>query len=329
MPYSSQQHLSDKSRPIYKRMRRRAKHREHFFDHPKYAEGHPDAFAGAGRTHDKVKVWCKRCFQARLAYERTRDALAGTLRADTAIIEHMWDTQPPEAGWIPGRPANCLVHLRDCELQDSHVREEAGALHANSTRARRRSPRRDSEAPAHRDSPRAARRGTPTVDLPQAAEAGPSRAAPYDDLSYPLPTYLPALMAQAAPLHTSYAAHYGPYSTYPSNFQDQQPQWDGGMVYDRAGRAITAAALPQEAIGYSSGAMSPSIFNAPSAWGDLPGAELQQDYVRLPQSWEALPFHPEMYGPSFVRAQHTGIAPQPPWHGASSMYRQDHFNEVE
>lgn len=88
MPYSNQQHLSDKSRPIYKRMRRRAKHREHFFDHPKYAEGHPDAFAGAGRTHDKVKVWCKRCFQARLAYERTRDALAGTLRADTAIIEH-------------------------------------------------------------------------------------------------------------------------------------------------------------------------------------------------------------------------------------------------
>ncbi|TBU52374.1 hypothetical protein BD310DRAFT_970853 [Dichomitus squalens] len=64
---------------------RRGWYRTHFYDHPGYIENDAKALYG-----DKVKVWCKPCFQRRVANEQREDSFQCTR------INH---DRPPNAAW--------------------------------------------------------------------------------------------------------------------------------------------------------------------------------------------------------------------------------------
>ncbi|TBU60356.1 hypothetical protein BD310DRAFT_966496 [Dichomitus squalens] len=105
---------------------RRGWYRTHFYDHPGYIENDAKALYG-----DKVKVWCKPCFQRRVANEQREDSLLGLPVRDTALVERtLWDLPSTAANrWISATTAAMLVHLRDCSLTPDHIRQQAREEH--------------------------------------------------------------------------------------------------------------------------------------------------------------------------------------------------------
>jgi hypothetical protein len=139
--------LSSALRRRYTRPSRRAWYRQYFNDHPGYATGDPRAFAGAGRTPDKVKTWCAPCLARRVEEVMVDDILRGVSRSKDDILTErkmhrfssldyqptdcssaVWAMEPPFTGWIQNRKSSCLRHLKGCTLQPKEVRIRAGAI---------------------------------------------------------------------------------------------------------------------------------------------------------------------------------------------------------
>ncbi|EKM50611.1 uncharacterized protein PHACADRAFT_213511, partial [Phanerochaete carnosa HHB-10118-sp] len=119
----------------------RAWHREYFADHVRYESGDPCAMVRAGQRNARVKVWCKRCLEARVedvvrveTQQYERGELAAVRERDLVVAE-LWNAT--DAGWIPCDTSRCLVHLRDCELQPPSVRERARSQKEEQNQARR------------------------------------------------------------------------------------------------------------------------------------------------------------------------------------------------
>ncbi|KAH9884319.1 hypothetical protein C8Q73DRAFT_796309 [Cubamyces lactineus] len=115
----------------------RSWYRRLFYDHPGRLERKPEAM-----DNDKVKVWCKHCFEKRVLDEQRADALSGLPVRETAQIEHQLWAQPKTTArnlrWIRAHTSEMLVHIRDCELQNQEDREHARQEHDSTTLSPRR-----------------------------------------------------------------------------------------------------------------------------------------------------------------------------------------------
>ena len=89
MPNTDRDKTFDSKLPrrVYNRPGRRKWYRQHFYDHPGYNVRDPTAMAGTGKTHDKVKVWCKRCFAYHLELAKASAKAVGDERDEQDIVE--------------------------------------------------------------------------------------------------------------------------------------------------------------------------------------------------------------------------------------------------
>ncbi|EJF60609.1 hypothetical protein DICSQDRAFT_62505 [Dichomitus squalens LYAD-421 SS1] len=101
---------------------RRRWYRKHFYDHPGYIDNDAKALHG-----DKVKVWCKPCFQHRVTKEQREDSLRGMPPIVCSLVWDLPSTAPHR--WITATTPAMLVHLRDCDLTPDDVRQQAGQEH--------------------------------------------------------------------------------------------------------------------------------------------------------------------------------------------------------
>ena len=60
-------------------------YRQYFTQHPGYAAADPKAISGSGRTHDKVKVWCKKCLEKRVSEIRDAKTQVSWERGELAL----------------------------------------------------------------------------------------------------------------------------------------------------------------------------------------------------------------------------------------------------
>ncbi|KZT20928.1 hypothetical protein NEOLEDRAFT_1158419 [Neolentinus lepideus HHB14362 ss-1] len=105
-------------------MANRSWYRAHFYDHPKLQEKAPEAYADGHR--DKVKVWCRLCFDHRVLAEVARDQIWGLPQVKE------------EVRWLQARGTTLLVHLRDCQFQPGPVRDWARVEHERTNLSPRR-----------------------------------------------------------------------------------------------------------------------------------------------------------------------------------------------
>ncbi|KAF8498475.1 ribonuclease H-like domain-containing protein [Russula emetica] len=114
-----------------------------FVDHPGIALKSPDGFAG-----DKHKVWCRKCFDARISSEIGQDEaeVAAGMRTsvrDRQTIENtLWGMGPrdPGRGWQASATQTLLNHLKGCSLQPDDIRQAAEAYSAQKTHSPYRRP---------------------------------------------------------------------------------------------------------------------------------------------------------------------------------------------
>ena len=139
----------------------------------------------------------------------------------------VWGPQPSgsRTWWIQNRTANCLVHLRDCDLQDIQVRTEAEARHRPPPHQRRRSPDQGDTVFGDRASP--VNEGHGPSSITAVAEQHPSGHLPYND---PSVSSSPQLQATATipPIYHSVAHHARELGTYsiPPGLQAWMPDWN-------------------------------------------------------------------------------------------------------
>ncbi|KAI0653267.1 hypothetical protein C8Q70DRAFT_1059429 [Cubamyces menziesii] len=120
----------------------RSWYRRLFYDHPGRLERKPEAM-----DNDKVKVWCKHCFEKRVLDEQRADTLSGLPVRETAQIEHQLWAQPKSTHrslrWIRGHTSEMLVRIRDCKLQNQEDRQRAREEHDTALSPRRKRAQED------------------------------------------------------------------------------------------------------------------------------------------------------------------------------------------
>jgi len=112
-------------------------------DHPGIASKSPDGFAG-----DKHKVWCRKCFDARISSEIGKDeaevaaGMQTSVRDQQTIENTLWGMGPrdPGRGWQASATQTLLNHLKGCSLQPDDIRQAAEAYSAQKTHSPYRRP---------------------------------------------------------------------------------------------------------------------------------------------------------------------------------------------
>ncbi|KAF8496685.1 ribonuclease H-like domain-containing protein [Russula emetica] len=114
-----------------------------FVDHPGIASKSPDGFAG-----DKHKVWCRKCFDARISSEIGKDeaevaaGMRTSVRDRQSIENTLWGKGPRDSGrgWQASATQTLLNHLKGCSLQPDDIRQAAEAHSARKTHSPYRRP---------------------------------------------------------------------------------------------------------------------------------------------------------------------------------------------
>ncbi|KAI0363606.1 hypothetical protein BV20DRAFT_1007124, partial [Pilatotrama ljubarskyi] len=209
--------------------------RSFFYDHPDYISRASAAYDG-----DKVKVWCKKCFEKRVADEIQSDSLRGNPRRSSEDIERALWALSKEASrstrWIRSHIPEMLVHVRNCILQSPSDREEAGARHDGANLSPRRRQRAEARRNANTGPPppfsipadpalivtaaaaaaaASANVFAPNPNIPQSMI--PSSSRPASDLSpLVIPGSMLSMSTPAAPQHSPYSSSLPPVSASPS-----------------------------------------------------------------------------------------------------------------
>ncbi|KAI0816847.1 hypothetical protein BC628DRAFT_1110195 [Trametes gibbosa] len=156
----------------------------------------PDAHDG-----DKVKVWCKKCFERRVAFELRSDALRGTPNRTTQEVE-LWfwaqsKTVEHSQRWIRAHTPDMLIHIRNCSFQSDTDRELARERHEELTLSprRRQCELRRAHPPAQSGDP-------PNAFAAATAAAAAAAAATMSTLAPPPITasFAPSTPLQAVPV---------------------------------------------------------------------------------------------------------------------------------